>query len=100
MNPLIQGFRAAITEALEAELAAMEADSALTGTEIESCPAMQPTADELKKLSSSYHCSVKTLRRLGKRGVDVTDPAQVAIQLARQRVVSIPMLEQVSKLIP
>lgn len=99
MNLLIQGFRAAITDNLEAELAAMEAAVLTPGQGDPSVP-MQPTADELKKLSSRYHCSVKTLRRLTKRGVDVTDPAAVAIQLAGQRVVSIPMLEQVSKLIP
>lgn len=52
-------------------------------------------AAELRKLAASYSCSVKTLRRLLQRGVDVTDPAEVAAAMAGQRNISSPMAEAV-----
>lgn len=51
--------------------------------------------DELRKLSATYSCSVKTLRRLLQRGVDVTDASAVACQLAGQKSISHPMAKAV-----
>ena len=52
-------------------------------------------AAELRKLSTCYQCSVKTLHRLLHRGIDITDPSAVACQLAGQKTISHPMAEAV-----
>ena len=52
-------------------------------------------AAELRKLSTCYQCSVKTLRRLLHRGIDVTDASAVACQLAGQKTISTTMAEAV-----
>ena len=58
-------------------------------------PMMTIPANELRKLSTCYQCSVKTLRRLLHRGVDITDPSAVACQLAGQKTISHPMAQAV-----
>lgn len=62
------------------------------GQDKESVPMTIPAA-ELRKLSATYGCSVKTLRRLASRGIDPTDPEAIAAALAGQRNVSPPMLK-------
>jgi hypothetical protein len=56
---------------------------------------MTISADEIRKLANSFACSPKTLRRLLKRGVDVTSPSAVACALAGQRNISTGMAEAV-----
>jgi hypothetical protein len=56
---------------------------------------MKIPANELRKLSTCYQCSTKTLRRLLHRGVDVTDASAVACQLAGQKTISHPMAQAV-----
>jgi hypothetical protein len=52
-------------------------------------------AAELRKLSTCYQCSTKTLRRLLNRGIDISDASAVACQLAVQKTISHPMAEAV-----
>ena len=52
-------------------------------------------AAELRKLSTCYQCSVKTLRRLLNRGIDISDASAVACQLAGQKTISHPMAKAV-----
>ena len=53
------------------------------------------SAAELRKLASCYQCSVKTLRRLLNRNVEITSPSAVACALAGQRNISTGMAEAV-----
>ena len=50
---------------------------------------------ELRKLAAYYQCSVKTLRRLLHRGVDISDASAVACHLANQKSISLEMAEAV-----
>ncbi len=56
---------------------------------------MTISTDEIRKLANSFACSPKTLRRLLKRGVDVTSPSAIACHLANQKSISIEMAEAV-----
>ena len=53
------------------------------------------SAAELRKLASCYQCSVKTLRRLLNRNVDITDASAIACHLANQKSISLEMAEAV-----
>jgi len=56
---------------------------------------MTISTDEIRKLANSFACSPKTLRRLLKRGIDISDASAVACQLAGQKTISHPMAEAV-----
>lgn len=81
-HPFIEGFKRAVHPDFT------------PGQGNESVPMTIP-ADELRKLAATYSCSVKTLRRLLHRGIDVTDASAVACQLAGQKTISHPMAQAV-----
>ena len=87
-TPYLDGFRQAVHPDYRAPV--------LTpGQCNDSVPMMTIPANELRKLSTCYQCSVKTLRRLLHRGIDISDPSAVACQLAGQKTISHPMAEAV-----
>ena len=88
-TPFLDGFRAGVRPPPE--------DDDLTSPEGQTPQPVPMTipANELRKLASCYQCSVKTLRRLLYRGVDVTDASAVACQLAGQKTISHPMAQAV-----
>lgn len=56
---------------------------------------MHVSTDEIRKLANAFACSPKTLNRLLKRGIDITDPSAIACALAGQRNISTGMAEAV-----
>ena len=56
---------------------------------------MTISTDEIRKLANAFACSPKTLNRLLKRGIDITDPSAIACALAGQRNISTTMAEAV-----
>ena len=87
-TPFLDGFRAGVRPPPE--------DQDLTSPEGQN-PQTVPmlSAAELRKLASCYQCSVKTLRRLLNRNVDITDASAIACHLANQKSISVEMAEAV-----
>jgi hypothetical protein len=87
-TPFLDGFRQAVHPDF--------VPPALTGPQGQK-PRLVPmlSAAELRKLASCYQCSVKTLRRLLNRNVDITDASAIACHLANQKSISVEMAEAV-----
>ncbi len=93
-TPFIEGFCRGIAAGLEEELAAMEAG--LTPEQNKDSDQVKPSTAEIRQLAESYNSSVKTLRRLLAKGVDITQADQVALAISTQKNVSVLMLETVA----
>jgi hypothetical protein len=87
LTPFLDGFRQGVHPDF--------VPSTLTPGQGNDSVPMTISADEIRKLANSFACSPKTLRRLLKRGIDISEPSAVACALAGQKSISTGMAEAV-----